>query len=174
MQAFRSRPAFMRKLRNGGSHRSSKKVQRNEGISASLTIHTRLITPKKMTQIAQNIEKAVNYWIDLITSEELNSDNGEDSHFGLLNVVSQMGRKKITPEQIEKFREKATEVFTREFEKRNGRYSVGVDYNPDIPFQEVFDYSGISAMAAPCKTYVNIYADKVVAKNGYGAPWIEL
>lgn len=115
----------------------------------------------------QAIEKVVNFWTEKSFNTVCNQNNGDDSAAGglvfmLQNILSSEAQQTVTPEKIEKFKEKLTELI-----KKQGREYIvlSVDYHPCNTLFEAAQYADISIQCFPCKT--TTWIENNIAKASY-------
>jgi hypothetical protein len=120
----------------------------------------------------QAVEKTVNWWAEKSFNTPMNQNNGDDSHnggmaFALMNLVSMQSQSKVTPDKIERFKEKLTEQLLDK--GNNGWINLHVDYHPDTMLSDACEYAGINAFGLlPCKTTSWIDKEnKVTVSYGY-------
>ncbi|NET30665.1 MAG: hypothetical protein F6K19_01505 [Cyanothece sp. SIO1E1] len=104
------------------------------------------------------VEKTVEFWIEKSFRTRLNQNNGDDSSIGgfaflLMNQLSMKSQDDITEEQIEKFREKLTELLLNDDSRR---VMLDVDYHPCDKLTTAAIHAGIDTTCFPCKTYTAI------------------
>ena len=123
---------------------------------------------------AELFEVAADWWIDKTFGKVLNQNNGEESHFALLNFAALKGKEGVTEKQVKKFRE--TLIRSLKKEDDHNDFYLGVDYHPGRYLDEACKESGISEICLPCKTNMNIYTKEgyISVSFGYGAPHIEI
>jgi hypothetical protein len=130
-----------------------------------------------MTDYVPNLrvcEKIADVWTKLIANPEY--DNGDPSSTGLMcRDLAEKSTKKLSKEQLEKFRESLVKVLMGK-NKYGGRvFSLCVDYGPDenlsVAAKEAgMDVNGPSIIGFPWKTKCFIGDSKFSISIGYGQP----
>jgi hypothetical protein len=135
------------------------------------------------------LDVAADWWIEQITGQKLNWDNGaqnegsrEDQELGMMmfmlgNLVAGNAREKITPEQIKIFRDSLIRQIKENCDKQEAferDIVLSVDYHPGRYLYEAAEEAKIDEYAFPCKTVMWINEHSVSAKCGYGADAKEL
>jgi len=145
------------------------------------------------TEIA---EAAANWWIDQMSGNKQNWDNGAFEPGGakdmeqaammtlLGNLAANTARDRIHTGQFEIFRETLITSIKEEYERKmewakenspdrieSGWCNVGLhtDYHPEGILRDAAEKAGIDGQAFPCKTGMWISDKKVSVSLGYGA-----
>ena len=121
----------------------------------------------------EQIEKAVNWWADVIQNPKF--DNGDGSEIGGVGkVLANMTRDKCKPtlNQIDEFK-KHLKIMLENAETLPYR-GLFCDYHPEGPLIEAAEKSGISEMNFPWKTRMWFRDEKVVLSYGYRADLVEI
>jgi hypothetical protein len=116
------------------------------------------------------VRKTVEFWIEKSFRTPNNQNNGDNSSMGvftwaLMNRAAMDAQTEITEENIERFREKLTELLMEEMDKEYRR-ELDVDYSPCKRLSDAARYAGIREQCFPCKTWSRIEADNT-AKASY-------
>ena len=127
------------------------------------------------------VEITVKWWCEKSFETPLNQNNGDDSEQGglgflLMNMLSSKAQSKTTPEMIEKFKSKLTEILLSK-KGMPGIYGnqLDVDYHPNKILSDACKFSGIDESCLPIKTFTRIEQDNMVrGRYQYGGPWFEL
>lgn len=128
---------------------------------------------KQYTIEKLTVEKAVNWWVNRITGNEAH-DNGDNSFASVMScVMADLGRKKITTEQINIFKENLSEYIAERY-KDFGRLELYCDYGPGVGLSESADAAGINYLNFPFKTGMSISDNIIRVSNGYGKPYVEI
>lgn len=126
------------------------------------------------------VDIMVKWWSEKTFKTVLNQNNGDDSPSGgmtflLMNKASLAAQSKTTPETIEKFEAKLTELLLGA-EHLNRFYTrLDVDYSPSILLAKACEYSGALLSALPCKTFTRITEEnEIEGRYQYGGDWFKL
>ena len=119
------------------------------------------------------LEVAADWWIDKTFNKLLNQDNGEESHFPLLNLISVKSKKGVTKEQVETFRSEFIKSVTTTDSRQ---IYVGVDYGPSEHLAVACEKAKINELCLPCKTTMNIHVEEgyLSVSFGYGSPFVKI
>lgn len=137
-------------------------------------------TETKVRSYAEAVEITVNWWVEKSFKTPLNQNNGDDSDSGgmifmLMNLASQKSNESATPQKIEKFKSKLTEILLIAENKRGYEQDCSVDYHPSKPLSDACDYAEINSMALPCKTFTSINSkNQVVGRFQYAGEWFTI
>lgn len=126
------------------------------------------------------VEIMVNWWIEKSFHTLFNQNNGDDSPqggfgFALMNSLSMKANDKVTPENIEKFKNKLTELLL--LQEGEGRWAnqLDVDYDVYGMLAEACEFADISKFCIPIKTFTYIDENNVVnGRYQYGGEWFEI
>lgn len=127
------------------------------------------------------VEITIKWWLEKSFETLLNQNNGDDSEHGgmsfmLMNMVSAKAQERNTPEMIDKFKSKLTEILLSK-KGEHGIYGnqLDVDYHPNKILHDACNFSGVDAGCLPIKTFTRIEADNMVrGRYQYGGAWFEL
>lgn len=125
---------------------------------------------------AEAVTIMVKWWIDKSFETTMNQDNGDSglAHI-LLNTVSMSAQTEVTPEKVEKFRDKLTEILLKNEDGGRWDKELDVDYHPNSILSEACKFAGIDSACLPVKTFT--YIDKDNTINGryqYGGDWFKI
>jgi hypothetical protein len=122
-----------------------------------------------MKPTTEQIEKLAEWWAAKAFDVALNQDNGEPSHFLLMNALAMAFKSDLSPEMRAKFKMSIMTQLAHN-DPKNG-YTLSVDYDPCFTLREACEISGVSPHSLPCKT-VTVFSDGVFkGKFGYGKPF---
>jgi len=117
------------------------------------------------------VKKVVKFWSEKSFNTPLNQNNGDDSESGglafiLKNLVASDAQSDVSPDNIEKFETKLTELL---YKQKDNRYKLDldVDYHPCSVLSEAVDFAGLNEMCLPCKTWTTINMQTFEAKASY-------
>jgi hypothetical protein len=121
----------------------------------------------------ENIALAVNWWADKLVAcknSGLSEEERRDSRnrdYGLAEIFMTLSKPKVTPEQIDKFKAKLSELLAGKTP-----YCMGVDYGPDMNLRAALEHAEIPIAngVLPIKTNMWISERGVEVSYGYGAP----
>lgn len=115
-------------------------------------------------------EKAAEWWIQQFNTQK---SNGEQTQQGMMDAISEMTKKDVSKECIEKFKE----VMIRKIEERESDGSPYVypiildsDYGPVDRLRDIFVESGIDMGVCPYKTSMFVNENEIFVRDGYRAP----
>lgn len=130
---------------------------------------------------AQAVEIAVNFWVEKSFNTKMNQNNGSERQGGggfamiLANLGSMNAQGEVTPEKVEKFKEKLTERLLSGEGKGRWERECDVDYNPCSILSEACKYAEINPMCLPIKTFTFIEKDNsVTGRYQYGGEFFTL
>lgn len=131
------------------------------------------------------VDLVVNWWVEKSFNTFLNQNNGDYTpagytSFTLLNLLSSKSQSEITPEQIQLFSAKLTELLLEAEEEHSSDFrrqytELDVDYHPNRPLQIACKTAGISTQCLPVKTFTFIDEDCIVnGRYQYGGEWFKI
>lgn len=126
------------------------------------------------------VEIMVNWWIEKSFHTLFNQNNGDNSPqgglgFALMNTLSMKENDKVTPEKIEKFKSKLTELLLLQEGKGRWDNQLDVDYDVHGMLAEACAFSDISEFCIPIKTFTYIDEDNTInGRYQYGGEWFKI
>ena len=123
----------------------------------------------------ENLEKAVKWWSNKVC-KQTHHDNGDYSvQSALAMAIADMGVKQVSAEQRTVFEEELGKLIEEKEKEWEGCYfSIGVDYGPDDVLGAAAKAAGINVLNFPFKTHMYFQDGKIIVRDGYGAPPVEL
>ena len=122
------------------------------------------------------VDIAVNYWSGFLKDPtSFTMDNGDSSHYVILNYLAMLGSRKYPEEGILKFEDSLRHNIKIALEDiGSNSMCLGVDYHPCITLSNclnhAFGESGyMGKVVFPCKTTMWITNQEVSVSQGYGA-----
>jgi hypothetical protein len=126
------------------------------------------------------VEITVKWWAEKSFLTPFNQNNGDYSDSGtiglfLVNMSSAVAQKKVTPEKLQNFKSKLTELLLENEGK--GRYAtqLDVDYYPNKMLTEACRFAEVDTDCLPIKTFTFINEEnQVEGRFQYGGKWFKL
>lgn len=129
---------------------------------------------------AEAVEVCVNWWIEKTFKTPLNQNNGDNSPQGgmvfmLMNMLASNSQKEVTPEKIEAFKTKLTELLMAVEENGNYYTELSVDYHPNDMLYEACEFAKVDTACLPVKTFTRINkSNEIEGRYQYGGAWFKL
>lgn len=126
------------------------------------------------------VEISVNWWVEKSFNAGLNQNNGDNSENGglaflLMNMASMNAQQEATPNKINKFKEKLTELLLEKEGKSRYENELSLDYYPCELLCMACDYAEINIGCLPIKTFTVINNEnEVEGSYQYGGKFFKI
>lgn len=115
---------------------------------------------------------AAKWWAKKVDGS-VRHDNGDNSLSGIFAMaIADLGNTPTTEDQSERFIDALAKGIKERFAELDGypMLFVGCDYSPCDLLHKAAVSAEVNERNFPFKTHMTIYEDKVVVRDGYGAP----
>lgn len=137
---------------------------------------------EKKRTFEKAVDDMVDWWVEKSFKTQMNQDIGtnisEDRGLMMLmNFENDKVKKKLTEEQINKFKTKLKELLIKDENSEFKQFdlSLDVDYHPSTKLKEACDFAEIDYNLLPMKTTTYINNDlEIEGKYQYRGDWFKL
>lgn len=123
----------------------------------------------------KDLEKAVKWWSNKVCKPKPHSNGDESRGSVFAMILADMGTKEVTDEQRMTFEKKLGELIEEKEKEWEGlQFCIGCDYGPDNVLGDAAKAAGINELNFPFKTLMIFKDGKIMVRDGYGAPPVEI